>query len=87
MTWSLWGARNEKVWENKRKEPENIVVFVVQDCLSQWEEVQIIMSGTACKQKAQEVTTWACPPPRLVKCNADATFLIEERRIWEWGGA
>ena len=59
MTWSLWGARNEKVWENKRKEPENIVVFVVQDCLSQWEEVQIIMSGTACKQKAQEVTTWA----------------------------
>ncbi|XP_060974297.1 uncharacterized protein LOC133039416 [Cannabis sativa] len=75
VTWAIWNARNDRVWQNKFKSPENIVTSA-KSYLSQWKHAhfsgfELLAAGLNQGDGAEH---WVPPSENNVKVNVDAAI-------------
>ncbi|XP_074351885.1 uncharacterized protein LOC141691038 [Apium graveolens] len=78
MCWSIWKAKNQLVWENKRSEV-NHVVFSTKHYLAEWNKAQ----GSSTKAQYRDIiqgdgaSSWVRPKQNTVKVTVDAALFAE----------
>lgn len=79
VSWAIWRARNEKVWNNKNSSV-NGVLFSAKSYLTQWRETQSRSFVTLPHAGLPDdgAFTWVKPQEALVKVNVDAALFSEQ---------
>ncbi|KAK8500642.1 hypothetical protein V6N12_020334 [Hibiscus sabdariffa] len=75
--WSLWYARNKKVYEANLQTPEQICAFIV----SYYRELEFIAPKLQLISSTQN-SLWQAPDLPLIKANFDASFSSVDRASW-----
>ncbi|CAN1746948.1 LINE-1 retrotransposable element ORF2 protein [Linum perenne] len=78
VLWSIWGERNNRVWQNKKTSAAWIVKLGM-DSLREWQEVQHPTAPRSANTEIQ-CLKWHPPPPGTVTCNVDVALFNDERR-------
>ncbi|CAN1800698.1 hypothetical protein LINPERHAP1_LOCUS22651 [Linum perenne] len=83
MLWSIWGERNQRVWEQKSRTTRLIVETGLTTQL-EWEQARttpnVNLGGAG--PLTSTCSMWHNPPIGRLKCNMDAAFQEREQR---WG--
>uniref|UniRef100_A0A803PQ00 Uncharacterized protein n=1 Tax=Cannabis sativa TaxID=3483 RepID=A0A803PQ00_CANSA len=75
VCWAIWGARNDKVWQNKMSTASFIVAFAG-SYLEQWKSAQSsnLESSQTGLVAGDGVESWCAPQRNQVKVNVDASL-------------
>ncbi|XP_060961197.1 uncharacterized protein LOC133031687 [Cannabis sativa] len=85
--WAIWGARNDKVWNQKNVVASKVVSSAI-SYLEQWKIAQVFglettLSGLSKDDGAEQ---WRLPPLNSVKINVDEAIFCISKRIRPWLG-
>ncbi|XP_060970040.1 uncharacterized protein LOC133037193 [Cannabis sativa] len=82
LSWSIWNARNDKVWQNKIVGVDNIVTSA-KTFLNQWKNAQdSVIETTFSGSLAEDAAVcWVPPYDNSVKINVDAAMFNENRQF------
>lgn len=86
ISWAIWRARNELVWNEKRTRVNNVVVLAKQYLL-QWKYAQVnsICALPQTMMEGDGAISWARPQGTNIKVTVDSACLQKEKSTgWGW---
>ncbi|CAN1729406.1 hypothetical protein LINPERHAP1_LOCUS604 [Linum perenne] len=86
VLWSIWGERNQRVWEKKSR-TARLVVEAGFTAQLEWEQARAMPNDRSDDRNHHVLscTKWHNPPIGKLKCNVDAAFRERElRKVYKY---